>query len=170
MSMMSRESTDKDVTLSEEQLRGIWAAAQVSPGSTEAPSNPSNPGPGRIQLEETPATFTMNETPGPWTLYEEDYADVGGEGRDGGFQVQATNQGGIAGAESSLPGIREDVGVEDSWFNPSAGAGPSTHPDIAQYLSSEHNYGQPSPPFQSSPGRITHSATSVQSWHNLLYQ
>lgn len=162
MAMMSRESTDKDVTLTEEQLRGIWAAAQCSPRSEGAPSDPSQGG-----METTPTANTVADTPVPWNRFDGNHADLGGEARDGAL-AQAANHAVVRGSESSLPSLTEEIGVDTSWFDPSPDPGPSTRP--AQQLHTGLSYGQPSPPCQISPGRVAHTATSVQSWHNLLYQ
>lgn len=162
---MSRESTDKDMALTEEQLRGIWAAAQASPGSMGAPLEPPQNG----VASRVAASAAVDDTPASHhrvQIYNPDSDAKAQERRSGSTSAQA----GISGAQSDLSSLKEDNGDVGSWFNPSAGAGPSTYPDLAQYLVTDCSYGQPSPPFQPSPGRATHTPPSVQSWHNLLYQ
>ena len=154
---MSRESTDKDMALTEEQLRGIWAAAQASPGSTGAQSEPPQSG----AESGAAANTAVKDTPAVHTGFESISPDLRGE-----RSVQPE----MTGTPPGLHSLKEEIGVEETWFSPSMDPGPSTYPDLAQYLSAEYRCDQPSPPFHTSPGRAANTPPSVQSWHNLLYQ
>lgn len=162
---MSRESTDKDMALTEEQLRGIWAAAQVSPGSTGAPSEPPQNG---VESGEA-ASAIIDDTTVPLHGVKVYNPNSNAEMQARGTGLTSV-QAGMLGAQSGLPSLKEDIGDVGSWLSPSADAGSSTYPDLAQYLSTECNWGQPSSPLQTSSGRASHTPPSVQSWHNLLYQ
>lgn len=169
MAMMSRESTDKAVTLSEDKLAGIWAAAQCSPESAGAqPSNPPHEG---VNNEGTPTACAIEDTPGLWMGYDE---EMGGEVGDRGLLDGLGLNGRVSGAGSSSQGFTKgDIIIDNPWFTPSADAGPSTQSDPEHHLSNS-GYGQEARPsllfFQSTQAQVGHSATSTQSRHNLLYQ
>ncbi|KAJ9092767.1 hypothetical protein QFC19_008622 [Naganishia cerealis] len=173
MATMSRESTDKGVTLSDEQLAGIWAAAQCSPGSAGAqPSDPPTEG---SDKEATPTTYAVEETPRLWQGHDtNNYADMGGEIGNGGLVVDSLGLNGrISGNGSNSRGATEgDIVFDTQWATPTAGAGPSTQSIPAPFFNREYRHGsQHSPPFFQPPqGEVGNTVTSTQSRHNLLYQ
>ncbi|KAJ9098748.1 hypothetical protein QFC21_004396 [Naganishia friedmannii] len=173
MSMMSREPTDKGVTLSEEQLAGIWAAAQCSPGS--AGGQPPNPPPAGGIHAGTSVSYAVEETPGPWMGHDVDgYAEMGGEARASRGMLESLGMNGrLATVKHSPPSFTEgDLGMENSWFNPSPDAGPSFQSNPTQRLSYSGDTQGPRPdlPFQqSSQEQVAHSGTSNQSRRDLMY-
>lgn len=172
MSMMSREPADKGVTLTEEQLAGIWAAAQCSPGSAGGQPNPPRAGGAHAG---TSVSYAVEETPGPWMGHDADgYAEVGGEAVGRGLVDGLGVNGRAAMMKRSPPGFAEgDLGLDNTWFNPSPDAGPSFHSNPAhQLLNSGDTQGtRPGLAFhQSSQEQVAHSGTNTQSRRDLMYQ
>lgn len=174
MSMMSREPTDKGVTLTEEQLAGIWAAAQCSPGSAGG-GQPTNPPRAGGHIAGTSANYAMEETPMPWMGHDVDgYAEMGGQAGARGMVDGLGLNGRTATMKHSPPGFNEgDIGIDNTWFNPSPDAIPSFQSNPTHHLINSADTQGPRPglPFhQSSQEHIAHSGTSNQSRRDLMYQ
>jgi hypothetical protein len=171
---MSREPTDKGVTLTEEQLAGIWAAAQCSPGSAGG-GQPTNPPRAGGHIAGTSANYAMEETPMPWMGHDVDgYAEMGGQAGARGMVDGLGLNGRTATMKHSPPGFNEgDVVIDNTWFNPSPDAIPSFQSNPTHHLSNSADTQGPRPglPFhQSSQEQIALSGTSNQSRRDLMYQ